>query len=682
MITYNNLVAAFEAFVANHKMLTTFTHGDPTEVDIEKIESYPLMHLVYTGSSYDTNTKRYSVELYLLDVPGDDSDEAAHEREAVSDAEQIAEDILADLENGHQIFDSFKHRYEIGSASTSPLTDEGRNRMVGVLLDLEIVVPYRYDACNAPLVGVSPAGSADEVNNIVSGIRVREADGTPNVNNVSTLIVDNGSLTDEGGGIVTLELGAGSVSSVNGVSPDSSGNVVISTGSGTLDDLTDTNLTSLTAGDVLVYDSASGKFQNAAQSTLAAGSAASVTGAQASAITANTAKTSFPGFGTTAGTALEGDTALLQLGTTSSTALAGDTTTISGAQASAITANTAKTSFPGFGTTAGTALEGNTSLLQLGTTAGTALEGNTSIPADLDDLSDVEVTTPAAAQVLYYESSVFKNKDLLTAMQQALVDSGCTINFGTNSAGDFNGDGFIDVNDLLSFLTVYMTSVEPAGDCAVNRGAADRTPGGSSRTPTARMSSQVNNAPSTFIANFEYNNYDSTDDFQLATSKAISEQIDLRKTQGKTSTLSWSDYSTTQDVASGAHTILVPRMDETSTTITTRGSNFMQQNSIQNNVAVGGVSTQAGITYTATLTCRCATGVLVAFSTTVSGVFPAATGQNVFGDGTEQTVTLTSTVAQGYNDTGAANAGTLKISAVATGDATIKYKSLTITITN
>ena len=65
-----------------------------------------------------------------------------------------------------------------------------------------------------------------------------------------------------------------------------------------------------------------------------------------SAVTANTAKTSFPGFGTSAGTALEGDTALLQLGTTSTTALAGDTTTISASQASAITANTAKNSYP------------------------------------------------------------------------------------------------------------------------------------------------------------------------------------------------------------------------------------------------------------------------------------------------------------------------------------------------
>ena len=65
-----------------------------------------------------------------------------------------------------------------------------------------------------------------------------------------------------------------------------------------------------------------------------------------SAVAANTAKTSFPGFGTSAGTALEGDTALLQLGTSSTTALAGDTTTISTAQANAITANTAKNTYP------------------------------------------------------------------------------------------------------------------------------------------------------------------------------------------------------------------------------------------------------------------------------------------------------------------------------------------------
>ena len=79
------------------------------------------------------------------------------------------------------------------------------------------------------------------------------------------------------------------------------------------------------------------------------------TSAQVSAINANTAKTSFPGFGTSSGRALEGNTALLQLGTTSTTALAGDTTTITTSQANAITANTAKVS-QGL-TTANTSME-------------------------------------------------------------------------------------------------------------------------------------------------------------------------------------------------------------------------------------------------------------------------------------------------------------------------------------
>ena len=65
-----------------------------------------------------------------------------------------------------------------------------------------------------------------------------------------------------------------------------------------------------------------------------------ITTSQANAITANTAKVTFPG-----------------LGTTNKTALAGDTTTISTAQANAITANTAKT---GITSTQATSITDNT----------------------------------------------------------------------------------------------------------------------------------------------------------------------------------------------------------------------------------------------------------------------------------------------------------------------------------
>ena len=99
-----------------------------------------------------------------------------------------------------------------------------------------------------------------------------------------------------------------------------------------------------TAGTALEGDTALLQL-GTTSSTALAGDTTTITTAQRNAITANTAKTSFPGFGTTAGTALEGNTALLQIGTTAGTALEGDTTTITTAQA-AITANTAKNSYP------------------------------------------------------------------------------------------------------------------------------------------------------------------------------------------------------------------------------------------------------------------------------------------------------------------------------------------------
>lgn len=42
-----------------------------------------------------------------------------------------------------------------------------------------------------------------------SGINVKEADASPDVSNVTTIVVSNGTLTDDGGGQVTLSTGGG-----------------------------------------------------------------------------------------------------------------------------------------------------------------------------------------------------------------------------------------------------------------------------------------------------------------------------------------------------------------------------------------------------------------------------------------------------------------------------------------
>lgn len=444
MITFNNIVERFKVFADAHFFIKSFSFGSPDDVDLAKFTSFPLMHLVYTGATYDPGTKTYNLEIYILDVPADKTKKVDRQKEVVSDAEQCAEDIIADIKNGGNIF-LFAQDYEVVNATTTPLEEETKNVLSGVLLDLSVSIPYEWDACNAPIDGVSPEGG-DEVAYARRGIlRMLTVDAATDVLSVRTIKVTNGTLTDNGDGVVTLDTGGGGAQSLDDLSDvdivgTPSGGDVLSYNSGTtkfqlngglqellanfkasgtgaqmFDTLNDTtkgnidlqattaamkvNLTGISITEsspgvveltVATDSDGSAEFtairiegtttEDVAETIIKNGNTFKFEGAgarkiwlrvpsissditvllpatagtlaltsdisQDSAVQANTAKTSFPGFGTSAGTALEGDTALLQLGTTSTTALAGDTTTITTDQANAITANTAKNSYP------------------------------------------------------------------------------------------------------------------------------------------------------------------------------------------------------------------------------------------------------------------------------------------------------------------------------------------------
>jgi len=236
MITFNNIVERFEIFAQNHFFIKTFSFGSPDDADLSKFTDFPLMHLVYTGASYDAGTKTYNIEVYILDVPADKNDKVERQKEVVSDAEQCAEDIIADIKNGGNIF-LFAQDYEVVNATTTPLEEETKNVLSGVLLDLSVAIPYEWDACNAPIDGVEPGGT--EVTYARRGVlRMLTIDGTTDVQSVRTINVTNGTLTDNGDGVVTLDTG----------------------GAETLNDLTDVDTTGVTDGQVLKYDNASGEW--------------------------------------------------------------------------------------------------------------------------------------------------------------------------------------------------------------------------------------------------------------------------------------------------------------------------------------------------------------------------------------------------------------------------------------
>lgn len=158
MITYNNILGRFEKFVEDHHFLQSFSHGSPSGVDLDKFELYPTLHLVYTGATYDSTSKEYSFDVYILDLPPDKANKIDNQQQMVSNAEQAAEDILSDMRNGNNVFD-FGHLYTVTNASSTPLEETTSNSLSGILLQITIEVGFDYDSCNAPLSGVTPSGS-------------------------------------------------------------------------------------------------------------------------------------------------------------------------------------------------------------------------------------------------------------------------------------------------------------------------------------------------------------------------------------------------------------------------------------------------------------------------------------------------------------------------------------------
>ena len=229
MITFNNIVERFEIFAENHFFIKSFSFGSPDDVDLSKFEEFPLMHLVYTGATYDAGMKTYNLEVYILDVPHDKKGKVIPQKEAISDSEQCAEDIIADIKMGGNIF-LFAQDYEVVNATTTPLEEETKNVLSGVLLDLSVAIPYEWDACNAPIDGVAPGGG--EVVYARRGVlRMLTLDGATDVQSVRTIKVTNGTLTDDGDGVVTLDTG----------------------GVETLEALTDVTITNAANGQVIKY---------------------------------------------------------------------------------------------------------------------------------------------------------------------------------------------------------------------------------------------------------------------------------------------------------------------------------------------------------------------------------------------------------------------------------------------
>jgi hypothetical protein len=159
-MNYNLFIEKLKQFADANLFITSFSHGDPSDVDLEKDSNdrYPLMHVVLEGLNYnlpDDTSEVWDWAITIVDRPTDKEQALDRQKEVLSDTMQVAKDLLTDIYNGFNVFDR-DGVYMVEAANMTPLIEESSNVLSGVLLQVSITVAAEFDACNLPLEGVTP----------------------------------------------------------------------------------------------------------------------------------------------------------------------------------------------------------------------------------------------------------------------------------------------------------------------------------------------------------------------------------------------------------------------------------------------------------------------------------------------------------------------------------------------
>jgi hypothetical protein len=206
-ISYNVIIERFKAFAAGHFLIKGFTHGDPSNVNIEKGVEFPWMHVFPVEVAPQSGSRLYSFIITFADLPRDKETPPEYQREVLSDCIRLAEDLLAEIQNGLTVFGP---TVEIdGAANIEVFINEYSHTLTGVNLALTLSVPWDWSACDIP-ADWSIGGTGSGGSGIGVGLILR-VNGTDNIQQDLLDLVDgdNVTITDLGNGSVRIDATGG-----------------------------------------------------------------------------------------------------------------------------------------------------------------------------------------------------------------------------------------------------------------------------------------------------------------------------------------------------------------------------------------------------------------------------------------------------------------------------------------
>ena len=176
--TYNNVVNTLLRLGEYHKEISTTSVGDIYDINLEKMQKFPLLHINPTNVSTGDSQLTYNFQIFIMDMVTEKADwtknnasadfpklvkTLSNEQDVFNDTLQICTDFISMLR--HSVQQSLEGVNDINAPiyftqdqfTIEPFQERFDNLCCGWVLNIGILVQNDFQSCNIP-VNSSGAG--------------------------------------------------------------------------------------------------------------------------------------------------------------------------------------------------------------------------------------------------------------------------------------------------------------------------------------------------------------------------------------------------------------------------------------------------------------------------------------------------------------------------------------------
>ena len=170
--TYLNVIETLKKLGANHYFINTTSVGDIFDINLQKEEIFPLMHINPTSVTTGSNQLNYNFQIFVCDLVSEKEDwtpdlivgskNLSNEIDAFNDTLQTSIDIISIFRNSKwqaqaTLDINAPIYFTEGDYTLEPFTERFDNLLTGWVFQMTIIVQNSFDTCDAP-VADNPIG--------------------------------------------------------------------------------------------------------------------------------------------------------------------------------------------------------------------------------------------------------------------------------------------------------------------------------------------------------------------------------------------------------------------------------------------------------------------------------------------------------------------------------------------